>query len=914
MVACAAPIKAFAATTASIAGFVVDVDGHPIAGVAVSVTAPSGNYAVRSDASGRFVALGIVPDSYQVTFSADGYETLVQKGVVVLPGSHLSLSARLQPLVKTLAKEIVRTSRLGITQTTNEYVVVGTEASAKRGVSPSGLSSYVRGTIQGAVGSTPGFSADPFGDAIVRGGKADEALFTYEDVPMPQAEVAEPGGNPISASLPTTGVAYTTVSSGAFSVADQNVLSGVVDQVASVGAYPGKSTITFGSGLLGRASDVDSSMAWADPNLRVRTFLATRVFNDAIEYGDRRTFYPAEVGTYGLGLQSQGGWSALGNEHVRLKNGDDVQLFTMGGQAAYDLYATPYSGETYGSFGPYPGARDLGAQVSAPSRVRGVFDIEKLQLTRARANSLVRLHAYRSHSGSSVFGPWWDDLSFPSGPISLASTTSFEILGLAMDIDNQAAASHELRYGSVVDRRFFAQHETVPIVPEVLTSNPVVSTYGLYAADSWSPNRRVKVEAGVRFSGGHARRSDGSIDTFSGFDPRGGISWRVSPADDVVRLWAGKYTQFPSPLEIERNVTIANQPPLTFLPLHPQLAGDYEVSFGHNGRLAYKITAFVRKESNLIDVIPTNFRAPGVVSGTAGTSLGVALPQNIGEARMNGLELGVTSNNFTMNATYTRGFSTSASPFGLNNLNAPATAAGHLFPLSFVAPLQATASYEIKTARFQITPALSFESGYPYGNGKTVFIYCGQVTYECPSANGAPRQVLNDNNLNPGTNYYFLRDPSKPYCPLNVGCNGGTTYNPLIGSLQTPEGNDPFTLRSAPALLLSLHMAATLTAHLSVAFDVTNLLDHIAPIQHSTNPWLIGPPGYGGSPNCATPYAQWYGGASGINSGCYTLGNGVPTMNGQTRAMPWTYGTDGYIPVSYPAPRTIYLRLSWSAQ
>ncbi|MDQ6824482.1 MAG: hypothetical protein M3007_03340, partial [Candidatus Eremiobacteraeota bacterium] len=132
--------------------------------------------------------------------------------------------------------------------------------------------------------------------------------------------------------------------------------------------------------------------------------------------------------------------------------------------------------------------------------------------------------------------------------------------------------------------------------------------------------------------------------------------------------------------------------------------------------------------------------------------------------------------------------------------------------------------------------------------------------------------------------------------------------------LQTSEGNDPFTLRSAPALLLSLHVSATLTAHLSVAFDVTNLLDHITPIQHSTNPWLIGPPGYGGSPNCATPYAQWYGGPSGINSGCYTLGNGVPTMNGQTKAMPWTYGTDGYIPISYPAPRTVYFQLSWSAQ
>ncbi len=901
-----------AATLGSIAGSVVDVDGRPLAGAAIVATSPSARYSARSDPRGRFTLLGIAPDQYTVTVSATNFRALVAH-VPVYPDERATLTARLEPEIRTLSTTIVRASKLGVEQSGNQYAIVGTEAAAQRGVSVSGLSSYVRGSVEGALSNAPGTVIDTFGDALIRGGKADQTIYRYDDVPLAQAEVAEPGGNPIGASLSTTGVAYTKVDVGAFSVEEPSALSGVVDEIAAAGTYPAKYAVSIGTGLVGQALDVDAHTGFADSNLSTRSFVAARVFNDAIDYGDRNTFYPAEAATYGLALHRQGGWSGLVNFHVRLQNRYDVQFLTFGGQAAYDLYGTPFAGQTYQSFGPYPGAASLSAPVRVPTRVRGTYGVQKLQLTKTGDHSLSRLRLYRSDFGSTAFGPFWDDLSFPDGPISLASTTGLTLRGTAVDVETAASNRHELRYGLDVQHQRFAQSETIPVVPEVLTSNPVVLQSAWYATDRLVFSPALKVDLGMRALIGTARRSDGSGERYAVLDPRfTGALQLGSARTSVVKLSAGGYSQPPQALEIERVVRIGTQPPQRLTPLVPERASDYEISFGRSGTLSYKLTGFYRYETNLIDVIPSSFKAPLVVSGTAGASLGVALPENVGLARIRGLELAVEHGGFNMTATYLNGRSSSASQYGLNDLNAPAAAAGHLFPLSYAPKLQAVASYNVRLGKIELGPSVSYESGYPYGNGTKVFAYCTAVSFQCPRADARPTQVLNDNNVDPGFNYYFLRDPAHPYCPLPSGCAGGTPFNPFIGNLGTPEGDDPYSLTSAPALLLSLHAAVHLSDRAQLQLEATNLLDYVKPNELFGNPWLIGPPGYAGSPDCGTAYAKYYGGDNGVGSGCYTLGNGVPTSDGRTRSLPWTYGRDAYVPASYPAPRTIYLRLTWS--
>ncbi len=168
----------------------------------------------------------------------------------------------------------------------------------------------------------------------------------------------------------------------------------------------------------------------------------------------------------------------------------------------------------------------------------------------------------------------------------------------------------------------------------------------------------------------------------------------------------------------------------------------------------------------------------------------------------------------------------------------------------------------------------------------------------------------NDNYINPGANYYFLADPSAPF-------NAKT--NPYIGTQGTNEGGDPNTLRSTPQLLVNFRIQKDITRRLSLILDVDNLFNYVAPTAYQTNTYLIGPPGYkGGNATYANCYGQILAGTvpcvAGLPAGItpYSLGNGVPTNNGVTQSVPWSYGRDGYIPQSYPLGRTLQLRLRYS--
>jgi hypothetical protein len=255
-----------------------------------------------------------------------------------------------------------------------------------------------------------------------------------------------------------------------------------------------------------------------------------------------------------------------------------------------------------------------------------------------------------------------------------------------------------------------------------------------------------------------------------------------------------------------------------------------------------------------------------------------------------GLELWANAGGFTLNANYNRTFSSSIYQFAFNDLNAPAILAGHLFPANYIPNFTASASYELDfyDHRVRITPLLSYESGYPYGNGTMVW----------EIVNGVPTQVPNDNYVNPGYNYYFLKNPSLPF-------NAKT--NRYIATLGTSEGADPNTLHAPPQSLASLHTEYDLSPHLTVMFDVMNLLGVDAPTQLQGNPYLIGPPGYAGGD---LYYEKAYG--SQFCKKClYTLGNGVPTNDGQNPAVPWNYGTTGYVPETYPLARSALIRLRY---
>ena len=90
--------------------------------------------------------------------------------------------------------------------------------------------------------------------------------------------------------------------------------------------------------------------------------------------------------------------------------------------------------------------------------------------------------------------------------------------------------------------------------------------------------------------------------------------------------------------------------------------------------------------------------------------------------------------------------------------------------------------------------------------------------------------------------------------------------------------------------------------------DIGNLFGTSTPTAYQGNPYLIGPPGYtGGNPL----YAAAYQNATGF-AAPYALGNGIPTNDGVHQAVPWNYGTTGYVPQGYPLARTVQFSLRYT--
>jgi Carboxypeptidase regulatory-like domain len=883
------------ATTGTIVGTVVG-NGAPIANAHVTISSPSGVYTATTDTRGRFSVLGVTPDSYSVSVKASGFEPAQQNGVAVLPGQTQHVSLRLVSQLQTIASVQSTAKTFQVGSTSDQFTVTGAQARAlSPPVSSSGLSNYIGGTVQGAIASVPGVVLDPFANAILRGGKISDAIFDYDSVPIPQGLVAEPGGNIVGAQLPTTGVASTTATLAGYTTQGDNSLGGVINEIPAVGTYPGSITLESGVGLAGgQFAQTSLQVLGATPDLRWRYAFAAMTGTQYFDYGDGTTFYPAEAGTYGLALQNRGEYSLESNVHYRVDSSDDVSILGLVGQAAYDQYGSPYPGETVGEFNgqsaTYPGEVNPNEPVTYASGIRGSYSVLKTQWLHSGSHSLSRVQLYQSQYGSQAGGPFWDENGWPDGSISLSQTQGSREDGIGYDGEDLLEDHHDLRFGMEYRTNTSFLSQVVPTADEFITSYPTLISYLGYFGDTWHVSRRFDLMATARFTDTHIIPSSGSIYDDAALDPHFAGSYTVGTV--AFRATYDHTTVAPLPLETDRVDSTNVQPngsPAPFVQLAPEVANDFTYSAEGGTRTQFRATFFNVNERDLIDVLPYNFRS-ALEAGLFPNGVGV--PTNIGNLRARGFELWLRRNGLTLDANYTRAYSSSASQFAYNDLNAPAVAAGVLFPVSYLPNLSVNLSWELHTKndRLRVTPSLSFESGYPYGNGKDVWIFNPTTS--------KPEEVPNDNYYDPGYNYYFLKNPAEPYNPVS---------NPYIGSLGTPEGDSPNTLHSPPETFVNLHIEDDIAPHWTAIVDVANLLGNFAPTSFQGNPYLIGPPGYaGGNPLYAAAYE-----AAGGYSVPYTLGNGVPTNNGQTQSVPWTYGRAGYVPQNYPMGRTVQFRLRY---
>ena len=227
-------------------------------------------------------------------------------------------------------------------------------------------------------------------------------------------------------------------------------------------------------------------------------------------------------------------------------------------------------------------------------------------------------------------------------------------------------------------------------------------------------------------------------------------------------------------------------------PLAPETSDDYAFSYERGGRTQVRLTYFVELEQNVIDVLPTNYRN-ALNAGENPNAIGV--PTNAGQLRSHGVEFWVHNGGFTLNANYNHTLSSSIYQFAFNDLNAPRFWPGiSSRPTTF-----RTSRRRLRTSSTSCAVACASRRCCR----TRAAIRTATARWSGKSSTASPMQVPNDNYVNPGYNYYFLKNPSRPY---------NATTNPYIANLGTNEGADPNTLRTTPQTLASLHVEGDFAA------------------------------------------------------------------------------------------------------
>ena len=283
-----------AGTTGDIQGYVRDGRGQPIAGVGVSVVSPSSHAATITTLDGFYSLNGLPLDTYSVTFSKNGYVTVIIFGITTVQDQSVRVSARLEA-VKTLARVVVRssTSLVQPTVTADTYVVNQSRLSDINGT-PQDINGFQ------ALESLPGVihDATPLeqNDSItIRASEVNEVGYQYDGIDST---------NPVNGliyflfSPPLNGLHSVQVSTGGYDVSEGNTNAGVINEVIKRGAFPpgGQATIRVTDPIFGH--EISFDYGGATTNNRFSYYFSAGSQRDASDYGDRHTFLPLQLGNF----------------------------------------------------------------------------------------------------------------------------------------------------------------------------------------------------------------------------------------------------------------------------------------------------------------------------------------------------------------------------------------------------------------------------------------------------------------------------------------------------------------------------------------------------------------------------------------------------------------------------------------
>jgi Carboxypeptidase regulatory-like domain len=347
------PLHANAGTTGTISGIVSDTSsGAPIANVRVTAASPSGTRSAVTNGSGFYSLQQLIPDTYSVSFQAQGYEASSVPGVVVQQDLTTRLDQHIAKALKTIAT--VKSSAGGNLfkpfTGTDVYNVSGAQLNAATG--GDNLHRTVYEYLDTVPGVTPiggGYPAEP----SIRGGYDVDNGYELDGIPITERVTGF-----FTTNLTDLGISNVEVYTGGLGANNAGNGLGIINSVIKSGTYPGFATASFGISGPDYGHFTRAELGGATQDKRYSWYFAFDSANTQTGYYTLGPPPSFPITQLGISISNPGyiyTRDVIANLHYRPNNRDDVQFFWQNG-----VYNGPsnYGLNNPGSFAlaPCPGA------------------------------------------------------------------------------------------------------------------------------------------------------------------------------------------------------------------------------------------------------------------------------------------------------------------------------------------------------------------------------------------------------------------------------------------------------------------------------------------------------------------------------------------------------------------------------
>jgi outer membrane receptor protein involved in Fe transport len=278
-----------AGVTGNISGHVTDDHANPIGYAKVTAASPSQSGSGQTDAHGFFSILNLSPDTYTVTASKDGFDTVSVAGITVQADQTASVTVVLHEMAKSLGKVLVAATASVVSKTVTGdlYSVNAQKISQYQGSAGGAETLYSQ---NGVVGSLPGVirsfgsGGGYFGNGTLsfRGGSTDQVGFELEGIPLNRGFDAANG-----TSFTTNGIGSLEVYTGGEPADAGRSMSGYINETIQRGSYPGGADFTGVMGGPAFNHTVQGDIYGGTPDRRFTYYVSTLGQDQGYNFVDR---------------------------------------------------------------------------------------------------------------------------------------------------------------------------------------------------------------------------------------------------------------------------------------------------------------------------------------------------------------------------------------------------------------------------------------------------------------------------------------------------------------------------------------------------------------------------------------------------------------------------------------------------